>query len=117
MSRVLGSKIKKSIFILLRQVTRPYAANGGMAERLYYMSDLALFKLKGVYVLPVFIYRLMTWLLNGIASFNTVDKRTLRSRRLQRAVDWMIHLIPDEIRFAEHARSAPGQRGVSASKP
>lgn len=100
MRTLLGSKIKNSIFILLRKGIRPYANGGGIAQRLYYLSDLALFKLKDVYVLSVFFYRFMTWFLNRIASANTVDIHTLRSRRLQRVVCWMIHRIPEEIRFA-----------------
>lgn len=117
MRTLLGSKIKKSIFILLRKGTRPYANDGGIAERLYYQSDLALFKLKDVYVLPVFFYRFMTWFLNGIVSANTVDTHTLRSRRLHRVVRWMLHRIPDKIRFEQHAWSPPRPAGHHRVKP
>jgi hypothetical protein len=93
-------KIKKAVLLGIRKATKSFANKHRIAAAIYYWSDFAIFKIKGVYVLPVFFYRFMTWFLNGIASANTVDINTLRSRRLQLVVKWMIHLIPDEIRFA-----------------
>jgi hypothetical protein len=93
-------KIKKAVLLAVRKATRSFANKNRFAAAIYYRSDFALSELKDTYVLPVFIYRFMTWLCNAIASANTVDYHTMHSRRLQRAVNWLIHRIPDKIRFA-----------------
>lgn len=96
----LNAKMRKALLLALRRMTRPMANKWHFAFMVYYRSDLGLYKFKDIYVLPTVFYRFMTWLCNLIASVNTVDHNTLHCRWLQRVVNWMIHRIPDKIRFA-----------------
>ncbi len=94
------AKCYKVLLLMVRKISRPMVKRLRMASAVYYWSDIQLFALMHVRVLPVVFYRFLKLVCNLVASANTVGYSTLRSNKLQRAVDWLIHRIPDEIRFA-----------------
>jgi hypothetical protein len=93
-------RIKRFFLIMLRNITRPLATAPGIGMDIYCWADLHIYKIGKVYLLPEVIYVFLVRLCNAIASFNTVGYCKLRCKWLQRTVDWVIHRIPDEIRFA-----------------
>ena len=93
-------RVRKAALMALRKMTRSAQYRYKFAGRLHCWADLQLcYSLPRVWILPSWFYRLLNFGCNFVASKNTIDHETLRCKRLQRWVEWLIHRVPDEIRF------------------
>jgi hypothetical protein len=101
MSRVPGTKIRKFFLVTIRAATRPLATKSRSAARMYYWADLHMQPYQDTWLLPVWFYRLMTSGCNYIARINTIGYVQLRSATLQKIINWLIHRIPDRIRYCD----------------
>ncbi len=68
---------------------------------MYYWADLHMQPYRDIWLLPIWFYRLMTKGCNYIARINTIGYVHLRSAALQKIINWLIHRIPDRIRYCD----------------
>lgn len=106
----------KSICLVIRILSRKLYSKSHCAAKLYRWSDLKLFSLGRAYILPGFIYRLMACTLNSIISWNTVDWKKVRSKKLGTIADDLMHHIPEQYRYHKHSYMAPPVTGQGGRK-
>jgi len=114
MRKPVFRKVRKLSLLVLRKLSRKLAPKYRVAQNVYYWADMKIYRMGKVYPLPAGVYRFLKWVCNLIASKNTVDHNgviRLRSRKLQRMVEKIIHIVPDEIRFKELLKDCPRPAG------
>lgn len=106
----------RAICLVLRFISKKLYLKSQCAAKIYRWSDLKIYKLGRIYIIPGVAYRAMTHILNSVNSWNTIDVKTVRNRTVEKLVDVLIHHIPDEYRYHGHSYMAPSVIGQDGGK-